>query len=82
MVVSMASDGYQWLQEDAVRKTRLQIQLDADDLDWVDKQCLGHDRKRPYVVARAIRFARDNGLDLSAGAARETAAAMAGQGRA
>ena len=64
-----------------MRKTRLQIQLDADDLDWVDKQCLGHDRKRPYVIARAIRYAREGGLDLSAGAARETAEAL-GQWRA
>ena len=65
-----------------MRKTRVQIQLDAADLAWVDGQCAGHDRKRPYVIARAIRYAREGGLDLSAGAARETAEAMAGQGRA
>ena len=64
-----------------MRKTRLMIQLDDTDLEWIDGQCKAYDRKRPYVVARAIRLAREGGLDLSAGAARETAEAL-GQWRA
>jgi predicted transcriptional regulator len=48
-------------------KRQILIRLDEDLAEWVDAECARFDRKRPYVVASAIRFARDKGLDLASG---------------
>ena len=60
-------------------KTRFMIQLDEEDSAWVDAQCAAADRSRPYVISKAIRLAKANGLDLSSGQARETAKAFRGR---
>jgi hypothetical protein len=46
-------------------KARFMITLEGEDLEWVLAQCKKNDRKRPYVVKRAIQHSRLQGLSLA-----------------
>ena len=56
--------------------TQVLIRLDDEEAPYVEKQKLADRCSRAAFVRRCVRFARDNGLDLSAGQAKETAAAI------
>jgi hypothetical protein len=62
--------------ESMARKVRMDVTVSPDVAEWVIKQCEDFDRKPPYIIERALRFAMARGMDLSSGQARETAAAL------
>ena len=59
-----------------MQKEKISVSIDAEDTTYIEEAMVQYDRGASYVVSRALKFARDNGLDLSSGHARETAAAI------